>query len=120
MLGPVLPLKSQGQLCRAQREPGIQGGSEKYKAKKTSCGYSEASRAREVGPTEGGGGAARLAGSSFHRPGASWPLPRQEPRAPIRLMPRGRVQTGAIREGGWWGRGGAQSPLESELGNNSH
>lgn len=101
--------KSPGQLCTAPQEPGIQGGSENIRRRKMSHGNSEASR-----PVSWAGRKGRrscpVGWLLLPCPRASGPLPGQEPWAPIRLRPGGRVQTGAIREGGWWGRGRAQSP----------
>lgn len=54
LLGSVFPAgRAKASSEEPGKEPGIQGGSEKYKAKKMFRGYSEASRAGEVGWTEG-------------------------------------------------------------------
>lgn len=59
--------KSQAQLGGAWQEPGIQRGSERYKAKRNSYGNSEASGAGEGGWAEGT--AAMVAGPRAYLPG---------------------------------------------------
>lgn len=58
----------------------------------------EASRASKVGWTEGEWGCP-VSGLQLPSPGASGPLPRQEPQTPIRLMPGGQVQLGLPEKG---------------------
>lgn len=108
-LGPVLFVLEEPKAASSVepgKQPGVQGGSEKYKAKKNVLWLQRGLQGRPEGLDRRGGRAARLAGSSFQPPGPHGPLPGQEPQTPIRLK---------LGRGGCW----AQSPLESGLGNNS-
>ena len=97
--------KSQGQLCIAQREPGIQGG-RSIRPRKMSRGHSKASGAGEVG-CKGGGGAAQMAGSSFFVQGPQDPFLGRSPGLP---NARRKGPHWGYQRGGLVGRGWAQSP----------
>lgn len=62
----------------------------------------EASRAGEVGWAEGEEGRP-VSGLQLPSPGAPGPLPRQEPRTPIRLLPEAKSNWGCQRRGWRWG-----------------
>lgn len=87
-LGPVLFVLEESKAASSAepgKEPGVQGGSEKYKAKKNVSWLQRGLPGQPDGLDRRGGRAARPAGSSFQLLGPHSPLPGQEPPTPLRL-----------------------------------